>query len=283
MGEHRDLVGRLFPQLGAIHAFQRIDGGWTYDTYLVNGEWIVQLPRDEHGADALVRQMSILPELAREVSAPVPYPELVSNEPPAMGYRRIDGQPAAGDAGIWPERLGRFLYDLHAVPPEFVGLRARSPDAVREDTRQEWARLRAAGASLLTPSERGLADDLFGRYLDDDRNWRFSPCLAHNDLGPEHVLVSPTGDLVGVIDWEEVSVADPVGDFAWWLHARPEVGERALAAYGGAPDDRFRDRSRISFARMPWHEVACGLSGGGESFVASGIAGVRERLALIGS
>ena len=38
------------------------------------------------------------------------------------------GEPfdrAAGD-GVWPERLGRFLYDLHLCPPEFVGMRWRS-------------------------------------------------------------------------------------------------------------------------------------------------------------
>jgi aminoglycoside phosphotransferase (APT) family kinase protein len=283
MVEHRELVGRLFPQLGAIETFRRIEGGWTCDTYLVNGAWVVQVPRDQRGADALTRQMSVLPELAREVSVRVPLPELVSLEPLAMGYRWIDGRPATADEGIWPERMGRFLYDLHMVPPEFVGMRARSAQAVREDVRREWARLRKAGAPLLTLSERDRADALFDGYLDDDRNWRFSPCLAHSDLGPEHVLVSPEGDLIGVIDWEEVAVGDPAGDFAWWLHARPRVGERALAAYGGAPDDRFRERAVTTFARMPWHEVAYGRADGGEAFVESGIAGVRERLALIGS
>ena len=28
--------------------------------------------------------------------------------------------------GLWPERLGRFLYDLHLMPPEYVGLRGGS-------------------------------------------------------------------------------------------------------------------------------------------------------------
>jgi hypothetical protein len=74
-----------------------------------------------------------------------------------------------------------------------------------------------------------------------------------------------------------------VAVFAWWLHARPEAGERALAAYGGGPDDRFRHRAGVAFARMPWHEVEYGLSGGGDTFVQSGLAGVRSRLALIAS
>jgi aminoglycoside phosphotransferase (APT) family kinase protein len=276
-------VTRLFPQLGDVESFERIEGGWTCDTFQVNDEWIVQLPRNERAAERLRVQMDVLPELTREVSAEIPVPELVSREPPAMGYRRIPGRPAGDDQGIWPERLGRFLYDLHLTPPEFVGLRARSAEDVRGDARTEWARLREVGAPLLSGRELRRADDLFSGYLDDDRNWRFSPCLAHNDLGPEHVLVSSNGDLVGVIDWEEVAVTDPVADFAWWLSSWPEVGERALAAYGGAPDDRFRDRARVAFARMPWHEAEYGLSGGGDTFVQSGLAGIRSRLALIAS
>lgn len=283
MPEHRELIVRLFPQIGRVETFEAIEGGWSCDTYEVNGRWIVQFPRNELAAQRLRSQIAVLPELAREVSARVPAPELLSQEPAAMGYRRIDGMPPADDEGMWPERLGRFLYDLHLVPPEFVGLRARSPEAVRKDRTAEWARLRAIGAPLLSEEERGRADDLIGCSLDDDRNWRFAPCLAHNDLGPAHVLVSPAGDLVGVIDWEEVGVTDPARDFAWWLHAWPAAGEQALAAYGGAPDDRFRARARAVFVLMPWHEVAYGAGDGGDAFIASGLDGIRERLALLGS
>ena len=232
---HRELIGRLFPRLGPIGSFERIEGGWTCETYEVNREWIVQLPRNGYAAERLRAQISLLPELQREVSAQIPLPELVSHDPPAMGYRRLDGSPATGDEGIWPERLGRFLYDLHMAPPEFVGLRARSPEDIRRGRRDECLRLREVVAPLLGVSERSRADAMLADYLDDDRNWRFAGCLTHGDLGPEHVLVSPGGDLVGVIDWEEASVGDPAWDFAWWLHARPGVGVRALAAYGARP------------------------------------------------
>ena len=63
--------------------------------------------------------------------------------------------------------------------------------------------------------------------LDDETVWRFAPCVTHGDLGPEHVLVSASGDLSGVLDWEEVGIGDPAWDFAWWVHEMPAVGERA--------------------------------------------------------
>jgi aminoglycoside phosphotransferase (APT) family kinase protein len=273
-------VERLLPQLGSIGSFEQFEGGWTCDTYEVNREWIVQLPRNGYAADRLRAQIALLPELQREVSAQIPLPELVSQDPPAMAYRKLDGSPAVDDEGIWPERLGRFLYDLHMVPPEFVGLRPRSTQDLRRERRDECSRLREVVAPLLGAADQSRADAMLTGYLDDDRNWRFTGCLTHGDLGPEHVLVSPKGDLVGVIDWEETSVGDPARDLAWWLHARPEAGERALAAYGGAPDDRFRERALASFALMPWHEVEYGLGVGGESFVETGLAGARDRLAL---
>jgi aminoglycoside phosphotransferase (APT) family kinase protein len=275
---HRELVESLFPDL-EIDTFAPTGTGWACDTYEVNGRWIVQLPRTQYAAEHLKAQMFILPRIAREVSALVPVPEMVSSDPPCMGYRKIEGVPAeAAPDALWPERLGRFLFDLHMMPPEFVGMRGVGAEHARSERRVEWSRMRAAVGPLLAPAELTRADAMMASLLDDDRNWRFSTCLTHNDLGPEHVLVADTGDLVGVIDWEEIAVADPAGDFAWWLHAMPDHGERMLAAYGGEPDARFRARARVAFALMPWHEVEYGLLGGGEVFVDSGLAGVRDRL-----
>ena len=277
--EHRALVARLFPQLGAIASFEPVGGGWTCDTYEVDGTWILQLPRDP-GAEARLRtQIEVLPEIAAEVSGAVPEPELVSLDPAIMGYRKLEGASLfeAGDDGVWPERLGRFLYDLHMVPPEFVGLRARGPADVRAALDGELADLRERVFPLLTAEERDGFGERFRAFMDDERNWRFSPCVTHNDIGRPHVLVTRTGDLAGVIDWEEVGIGDPAADFAWILGARPGAGERALAAYGGPPDTGFRARGRFSFLLMPWHEVVYGLDIDQDAFVQTGLEGVRAR------
>ena len=99
-------------------------------------------------------------------------------------------------------------------------------------------------------------------FLADDATRRYAPCLTHGDIGPEHILVSPDGDLVGVLDWEELAIGDPVADLAWMLHARPADGERVLAAYGGAPDASFRARAAFRFVLMPFHDVVHGLDHG---------------------
>lgn len=277
---HRDLVAALFSEL-SLDVFEPIEGGWTCDTYRAGDSWIVQVPRTPYAETRLRRQIEVLPELAREVSSAVPVPELVSLDPVCMAYRAIEGVPcdALDTDGIWPERLGRFIYDLHMAPPEFLGMRATTASAVRDDLREDWVRLRDLAAPHLTGAD---TPDSIEAIFDDDAVWSFAPCVTHGDLGPEHVLVTPTGDLAGVIDWEEVGVGDPAWDFAWFVHAMPAQGEQALAAYGGQPDAGFAARAALSFVIMPLHELEHGVETDRPDFVTSGARGFLERSRMLG-
>ena len=274
-------VTAAFPQLDA-RTVTPIGDGWTVDTYDVDGEWIVQFPRSDYAADRLRSQMRVLPELEAELSAMVPAPVYTNLEIPAMAYHRLEGLPLdQAPDGLWPERLGRFLYDLHLMPPEYVELRGRNASAVRAELSEELAEHRTRVLPLLEPDEATRFGERFTAFIDREDYWRFSACLVHGDIGPEHVLVSETGDLVGVLDWEELDVGDPVSDFAWLLHARPDDGERVLGAYGGAPDQTFAERAAFRFFLMPFHEVTYGLQIDDPTFVASGIAGIRARADVV--
>jgi aminoglycoside phosphotransferase (APT) family kinase protein len=276
----RELVARLFPALG-LDPFEPVAGGWTCATYLAGGAWIVQLPRSHYAEVRLRRQIELLPELAREVSSAVPVPELVSLDPVCMVYRAIGGVrcDAATADGMWPERLGRFCYDLHMTPPEFLGMRATTATAVRDTRLEEWSRLREAAEPHLAPDE--VTSSAIEDIVADSTVWSFAPCVTHGDLVPEHVLVSPSGDLAGVLDWEEVGIDDPARDFAWFLHGAPSQGERMLAAYGGAPDAGFLRRAALWFVLMPLHELRHGLETGRPELVASGAGTFVERLGAV--
>lgn len=277
----RQRVAAAFPQLEA-RSVTPIGAGWTVDTYDVDGAWIVQFPRSEYAAERLRAQMRVLPELAAELSALVPLPVYADEVTPAMAYHRLGGLPLdQAPDGLWPERLGRFLYDLHLMPPEYVDLRGKNASAVRAAFADELAAMRADVLPLLEPDEAERFGARFTAFLDREDYWRFSACLTHGDIGPEHVLVSASGDLVGVLDWEELDVGDPVADFAWLLHARPDDGERVLGAYGGAPDPTFAERAAFRFFLMPFHQVVYGLQVDDGAFVASGVAGIRARADVV--
>jgi aminoglycoside phosphotransferase (APT) family kinase protein len=281
VNEHRRFVQERFPSVRA-ETLEPVGDGWDSYTYEVDGEWIFQFPRLPGAEVSLRKQLAMLPELAQELPALVPNPEHVSMDPPCMGYRKIEGVPvssmdAIGD-GFWPERLGRFLFDLHLIPPEFVGMRMIEPAAWRDRYRLLLDVFRERVCPLLTAPERAASEAEFAAFLDDDRTARFAPGLIHHDLGPSHVLVSGSGDLAGVIDWGDAEVGDPAADLAWLLFGTPVAGERALAAYGGEADAGFRDRARFYHRVGPWHEVLYGLDTGQPRFVERGLAGLRERL-----
>ncbi len=277
----RDRIDAVFPQLGARSA-REIGTGWTVDTYEIDDEWIVQLARSDYAAERLRAQIQTLPELAAELSALVPEPVYSDTTVPAIAYRKLEGLPLdQAPDGLWPERLGRFLYDLHLMPPEYVGLRGIRAKDVRDADAAGLDEFRWRVLPLLEPHESARFGQRFDAFLADEDLWRFAPCLLHGDIGPEHVLVSTDGDLVGVLDWEELSVGDPVGDFAWLLHARPSDGERALGAYGGAPDPTFFERGAFRYFCMPFHEVLYGLDVDDPDYVASGIEGIRGRADVV--
>jgi hypothetical protein len=276
--QHRAFIEDRWPEL-AVGSFEPVDGGWDCRTYVVNGEWIFQFPRLPGSDDRLRKQISALPELAREVSSAIPVPSHTSIDPACMGYRRILGEPMSASVdGVWPERLGRFLYDLHLTPPEYIGMRSATPATVRTRMREEIDALEARVLPLLDTDERVRAERMIATFLEDDDNFGFATCLTHGDVGPEHVLKTADGDLAGVIDWGDLDVGDPARDLAWVLHIMPEIEERVLGAYGGPPDGRFLDRARYAFMLMPWHEVKFGVETGQAAFVESGLIGVRERL-----
>src|SRR5436190_1712073 len=240
--EHRRLIERTFPELSVV-TLRAIGTGWTFDTYELNGEWIAQLPRSDYAHERLLREMDVLPLLATELSTSIPSPVFVSADPVVMIYPKLAGDRAdEAPDGLWPERLGRALYGLHSVPPEFIGLRAKPAEQARVERRRSLADLAEVVVSRLSRDDAARAESLVESYLDDDRLWRFEPCIVHDDLAPEHVLVSDTGDLVGILDWEDVDVGDPASDFVW-LMGTGDAGPRTLAAYGGAPDATFLERT----------------------------------------
>ena len=155
--EARARVHEIFPQLNAA-SVRPIGTGWTVDTYEVDGTWIVQFARDSYAADRLRAQIEVLPELAAELSALVPEPVYADREAPAIAYRKIEGQPLdQAPDGLWPERLGRFLYDLHLLPPEYVGLRGQVARVERARLSDELAGHRRDVLPLLE-CERGGGD-----------------------------------------------------------------------------------------------------------------------------
>jgi len=284
--EVRAALARVGLEPGEI---KPIEGGWANWTFDLDGQLIVRFPRNDSVALATHRELALLPELAPALSFAIPAPSHAGTwrDRPFFAYPRVAGDAFSdafsdghAPAPAFAHALAAMLAELHAFSLERAAhlLRVGRPDtawlARYEDL---WPTVRDVA---LPEMDRELAEEVARRYhrLIDDPP-AFPPCLVHNDLGPEHVLVDDGGAPTGLIDFEDASVGDPAVDLTWWI---------AMLGEGSRPDllrnrdwgDRLDER--LGFYRWMGsvHAVIYGVTEGVDEERVGGVEEARRRLAL---
>lgn len=170
---------------------------------------------------------------------------------------RLQGTPiaygAAWSAGFTAQ-LGDLLADLHALTAEGSGplvdlagvLRGETDSAV-DGVRRRWDRAACwpfDGSDLGTHAVAGLLPELLSRIE------RLGPDLleaaegrsgvVHSDLHREHLLVGPTGELTGVLDFGDAFVGSTAWDFGLlhWYYGPDVSASVALRHPDGDDVDR---------------------------------------------
>ena len=167
-------------------------------------------------------------EVAAMALAPVPTPEVLWRQPPALALAALPGsalghlgEPSPASAAAW-RAAGAAIRTLHDVPlPPWPG---RNVDelASRLDTECEWLLANdVLPADVITRNRRRAETAL--------RPW--TPVFVHGDLQVDHVFVG--GDtLTGVLDWSEAGPGDALFDLAVLTLGHPERLDDVLAGYG---------------------------------------------------
>jgi aminoglycoside phosphotransferase (APT) family kinase protein len=231
-----------------------VAGGWDNQQWRLGAELAMRMPRTEQ---------RWLPVLAPRLPLPTPIPVRVG-EPSALFEhtwtiaRWVDGEPADhapitnADAA---ETLAGFLTALHQPAPE---------DAPANPTRgNPLAELRDS----FTGAMHILADD---PNADAAREiwekavaaptWQGAPTWLHGDLHPANVVVRD-GTLAGVIDFGELSAADPAADLsAAWILLPAGTATRFFDAYQRA-DEATVARARGWAVLRALHLLSIGRNG----------------------
>jgi aminoglycoside phosphotransferase (APT) family kinase protein len=236
-----------------------IDDGWDYKVLILDGEWVLRIPRHRLALEELEKEIELLPTIADRLPVQVPRFAHVSHEPRYVVYPLIRGDRFTDED---PRGVRAFLDALHDIPLDEVA--APHPDW--SDTyRRQADEFRRVVLPLLDPDECARGEALLAEV---ETLEGFAPALTHSDLGPEHLLVR-AGRLVGVIDWGDARIGDPALDYAWLLN-------------GPFPhwdvDDELRRRALIYHRLGPWFEVHYGVFTEQPAWVRSGLEGVRSRL-----
>ena len=236
-----------------------IDDGWDYKVLILDGGWVLRIPRHRLALEELEKEIELLSAIADRLPVEVPRFAHVSREPRFVVYPLIRGSRFSDED---PQGVRAFLDALHAISPDEAP--APRPDWL-ETYRGQADEFRRVVLPLLDPGERARGEALLAEV---ETLTGFAPALTHSDLGPEHLLVDE-GRLVGVIDWGDARIGDPALDYAWLLNVPFPDWE---------VDEELRRRALVYHRLGPWFEVHYGVFTEQPDWVRSGLAGIRSRL-----
>jgi aminoglycoside phosphotransferase (APT) family kinase protein len=237
----RALITGQFPYLD-VSSLRRVGEGWDNTVWATNEDIAFRFPRREIAIPGVKREMAILPELAPQLSAPIPNAAYAGAASaafpwPWFGSRLINGvEIALADTGADPRgqlaaELGQFLGGLHSLRPSIAMSLAIDPLG-RADMAARIPRTHAALGQVASLWDGGgRADDVLNaaKHLPPDTD----PVIVHGDLNLRHALVSDSGGLAGVIDWGDMCRAPRSVDLPlYWSLFDTEARTAFRAAYG---------------------------------------------------
>ena len=250
--------------------------GWDSEASVVDGRWLERIPRRPEVRTRLEVEARLMPRLAPLLPLVVPVPVVIATDPWRVRHDLVPGEPVDRDRLDAAEgrRVGGFLRALHDAPPATWAGTGIPDDRerIRADRVDELQAMRTSVLPLLPADLTDAGAALLDRCLAGNPH----PVLCHGDLGPDHLLTTESR-VTGVIDWTDAAVGDPALDLAWLVHGTPAAFADALVATYGATSDEL-DRGRDWHLLGPWWEVRHGLTGAGQEYVDSGLAGAVTRL-----
>lgn len=259
-------------------------------TFLVGDDLLVSVPlgwpADTPSPDDLDRAAELHRRVAARTSVPVPEVVAVHHDAGFLVHRRLPGEPLLAVAPQAREQavpavaaaVGTLLGDLHRCDV------ADLADVAEADEHSPAAWLEETAATV-----DALGDRLDAEQQRDARRFLALPApgppaglrFSHNDLGIEHVLVTPGPDglaVSGVIDWGDAAITDPAYDLGLLLRdLGPGALRLALETYAtrSRPDPGTAERA-VFYARCTLLEdLAFGLETGRAAYVAKSRAGWR--------
>jgi aminoglycoside 2''-phosphotransferase len=148
----------------------------------------------------------------------------------AVAFAKLPGKPLqpGTDVGRYAFALGSFLTALHRTPPP-TGLRYTGMRDLLwklHDTTMPFLKNRVSRNVLETMF------DWWATVFADDILLDYQPTLCHGDLWYENVLVE-NGIITGIIDWENVTLGDPMMDFAPQYYLGEDFAQAVMEAYQG--------------------------------------------------
>jgi aminoglycoside phosphotransferase (APT) family kinase protein len=228
-------------------SFERISGGHSNLTYGVrdagSGRWALRRP-------PLGKRLGSAHDMGREhrvvsALAPTPVPvapiagfcddESVNDAPfyvmefvegPILrGLAEADAFPDQADRKAIGERVVDTLVEIHAVDPDAAGLGelGRKEDYVARQLHR-WQGQWEKSKTRELPAIDTVHERLAARVPEQG-----SATIVHGDYRLDNMILTPSGEVAAVVDWELCTLGDPLADVGLLMVYWPEAGEETIA------------------------------------------------------
>ncbi|WBU38153.1 phosphotransferase [Homoserinibacter sp. YIM 151385] len=251
------LATAAVPGLRVASAGSLDAGGPEVDAALLadrDGTWhVVRVPRSDAARARITADLAALRALSQGVRARLPFHVTsLGGQQDGPSGRVVVTEHIAGDrtplSAVTTElgaSLGRAIAAIHLLPTSVAtdaGLPALSSVHALQETSALIDRTLATGVVPAAIRER------WEHALEDMRLWQFQPTVVHGELGPDSIR-SHAGEVVGVLDWQSLRVADPARDLSWLIGGRPSaIADAVFQAYAdtrGSVDGHLRSRASL--------------------------------------
>lgn len=267
---------------GAVRA---IPGGFGHSTFVVDERWVFRFARTDAVAERDRLEQLVLPFIEASVSFSVPSfkHDGIVNGHSYVGYRFLPGRPLGSQdvpSLVELAALGEFVHELHTVDVARVSdILGVDGTAAAWRNRYRHLKIRAASelADVLDRSLIAALERAFVRFF--DASFQFDPVVVHGDLGTSHILVDDSMGLVGLLDFEAVTIGDPAVDFVGFIITLgPDACQAVIDTYPGSVDDGFWERVLGYWWIGSLYAVFHGVATSNPSITESGIDGLKHRL-----
>ena len=214
---------------------QFLESGWDNAMFRLGDKLSMRLPRRQAAAKLIEHEQTWLPQIANNLAIAVPTPYRIgkptSNYPwrwsilPWLEGITADREPPNTDAA---ELWGAFLRSLHTTAPANAPHNPVRGVPLKERHTNLLPRMqRLERSSSVSQTIKNMWYKALDTPIDVKAKW------LHGDLHPGNILAKD-GDIVGVIDWGDLTAGDVATDLAsiWMLFPGRTAREKAISRYG---------------------------------------------------
>ncbi len=246
------LIRQHFPELHWTK-YKLITIGWDHDVLILDNSIVFRFPNDQYNLALLESETRLLKSLRPLVSVNIPDYTFIVPDHAFVGYPLILGQTLSrrlfDTLGHQThtqiaQQLAELLSTMHNMPSKGYDL-TYIPGW---DFAEEQAETKQHTAQYLPAvlSEQDFA--LVQRILSEVDKLLSKPLprvFIHGDIYSEHLLWDEASQRLGVIDFSDMSHADPALDFAELYEYGEGFVQKVYGFYTGTKDNGFLERAWV--------------------------------------